>query len=623
MCGIAGVVAPEESVNEFLLKAQRIQQHRGPDAQGTCQHQINQWRVGLGHQRLSIIDLTETGNQPIASKDENSWIIYNGEVYNYKELRGELEKLGHHFKGQSDTEVVLAALEYWGPDEAFARFNGMWALAWLDRRNNRLVLSRDRVGIKPLHFCLENGWFYFASELKTILEMAEHKFSLNYQVVGEYLVQSLIEASTATFFEGIQKIPAASYGVVDLSAEVLKLELKTYWDLKEEQFATTSESTLIEQIRELFIDAVRLRLRSDVPVGVLLSGGIDSSSVASVMQRILGKDADLKILSAVSKDSRYDESLFIDIMSQYLNCQVRKVVLDFQPDEAFDYLEQVCWFNDEPIGSFSNVAHYLLMQKAKELGVTVILSGQGADELLCGYKKYLGFYVQALLHQGNYYKASEVLCSFWRQGTILNQFTIAEAKRYLPRYFQDTELDIRGSNLKHFVPRFVGLSPGMTVQKRQILDLETYSVPALVHYEDRMSMAWAREIRVPFLDYRLIEALIHLPPEIKLRNGWTKYIFRKAMEPYLPKQITWRKDKQGFVNPQSEWLKNELKAGVLAYFSEDSLMFKKQLVDRKNLLAKYKAYCQQEAGKGRIWFRDIFNCLSLEIWLRKFDSYIL
>jgi asparagine synthase (glutamine-hydrolysing) len=623
MCGITGVVSPQNGVNQLLLQAQKWQQHRGPDAQGTCEHQIHQWTIGLGHQRLSILDLTEAGNQPMASQDRNSWIVYNGEVYNYQELRWELETLGHSFQGQSDTEVVLAALEHWGPDEAFRRFNGMWALAWLDRRNNRLLLSRDRVGIKPLHFCLENDCLYFASEVKTILEIAGHKFNLNYQIVGEYLVQSLLETSTQTFFEGIEKIPAASYGVVDLSAESLNLELKSYWDLTNEQGFEASENTLVELVRELFIDAVHLRLRSDVPVGVLLSGGIDSSAIAAVMQKILGKETDLKLLSAVSRDERYDESLFIDCMSKHLSSPVRKVVLDFQPEQAFAYLEQVCWFNDQPVGSFSNVAHYLLMEQAKEMGVTVILSGQGADELLCGYKKYLGFYIQSLIHQGNFYKATDVLYSFWRQGTILKQFSLAEAKRYLPNYIQKTELDVRGSNLQRFAPRRLGLPPGMTLQQRQILDVKAYSVPALVHYEDRMSMAWAREIRVPFLDYRLIETLISVSPEMKLRRGWTKYIFRKAMEPYLPAEIAWRKDKQGFVNPQSEWLKNELKLGVLKYFRENSLIFKKQLVNRNNLLEKYQSYCQQKPGQGRIWFKDIFNCLALEIWLRKFEQYIL
>lgn len=622
MCGITGVISYEENIRDLLLKAQRIQQHRGPDAYGICQHQINQWQVGLGHQRLSILDLTEAGSQPMTSKDGNSWIVYNGEVYNYREIRCELENLGHHFRGESDTEVVLAALEQWGVNEALARFNGMWAFAWLDGRNNRLVLSRDRVGVKPLYFFLQDDSLYFASEIKTIIEITGRKFSLNHQIIGEYLIQSLLETSNETFFEGIEKIPAASYGVIDLSTEVLRMDIKSYWNLGTQKVVNISEDNLVEQVREIFIDAVRLRLRSDVPVGVLLSGGVDSSSIAAVMQSILGKDAQLNLLSAVSRDSRYDESPFIDIMSNHLGCKTHKIVLDFKPEEAFDYLEQVCWFNDEPVGSFSNVAHYLLMKQAKDLGITVILSGQGADELLCGYQKYLGFYIQALARCSQHLKAVEVLWSFWQRGTILKQFSLSEAKRYLPRYLRGAELDIRGANLKNFVPKILGLASEMTVQQRQRLDIENFSVPALVHYEDRMSMAWSREMRVPFLDYRLIEALIPVSMEMKLKNGWTKYIFRKAMQPYLPKQIVWRKDKKGFVNPQSEWLKKELKEGVLDYFAEDSLIFKNKLVERKNLLAKYQAYCQQEASQGTVWYKDIFNPLALEIWLRKFERYI-
>ncbi|NER94662.1 MAG: asparagine synthase (glutamine-hydrolyzing) [Symploca sp. SIO1B1] len=623
MCGIIGIISDKTKANELLFKAQEVQSHRGPDAQNTCQQKINQWHVALGHQRLSILDLTAAGSQPMASRDGKSWIVYNGEVYNYQEIRKELEKLGYQFRGQSDTEVVLAALEYWGIEKALTRFNGMWAFAWLDGRSNRLIFSRDRVGIKPLYFFLENDCLYFASEVKTILEMTGRKFGLNYQVLGEYLIQSLQESSNETFFAGIQKLPAASYGVVDLSAEVLRIELNSYWNLPAQDFFELSEAQLIEQVRETFIDAVRLRLRSDVPVGVLLSGGVDSSSIATVMQKILGKDAQLNLLAAVSKDARYDESPFIDIISKHLGCPTYKVVLDFQPEQAFDYLEQVCWYNDEPVGSFANVAHYLLMKQARSLGITVILSGQGADELLCGYKKYLGFYIQSLVRCRQYLKAVEVLWSFWRQGTILSQFSWGEAKRYLPRYLQGAELDIRGSNLKEFAPPLVGLGSEMTVQQRQYLDVQRFSVPSLLHYEDRMSMAYSREIRVPFLDYRLIESLIPIPIDMKMNKGWTKYIFRKSMEPYLPTQITWRKDKQGFVNPQGEWLKKDLKREVINYFGEDSLIFTKGLVNRHNLLLKYEAYCQQKAKQGGIWLKEIFNPLALEIWLRKFDTYIL
>ncbi len=622
MCGIAGIVSSNQDVSQQLLKAQTIQQHRGPDAYGSCQHQIYQWNIGLAHQRLAILDLTDAGKQPMYSETGDGWIVYNGEIYNYLEIRDELKKLGHQFRGESDTEVVIASLEQWGIEEALSKFNGMWAFAWVDRKQQRLILSRDRLGIKPLYFCLAGDDLYFASEIKTILELSPTKFNLNYQIIGEYLIQSLLETSNETFFQGIEQVPPASYAVVDLNADFIHLEFKSYWTLANQQAKKISESNLIDKIQELFFDAVRLRLRSDVPVGVLLSGGVDSSSIAAAMQKILGTDANLNLLSAVSQDPKYDESPFIDVMAKHLNLHVQKVELNLEATNAFNYLEQVCWFNDEPVGSFSTVAHYLLMQKARELGITVILSGQGGDELLCGYKKYIGFYLQNLLRQGKFLNAAQVISSFAKQGSILNQFNLGEAKRYLPSYLKGQDLDIRGEVLRNFFLQEIGLSPGMTVEQRQVVDVQKLSVPALLHYEDRMSMAWAREIRVPFLDYRLVELLVSLPTQLKLQQGWTKFIFRQAMEPYLPKDIVWRKDKQGFVNPQSEWLKHELKPGVLNYFGEESLIVNKGMIDRNNLLAKYELFCQQGKQGGNIWFKEIFNPLCLEIWLRKFANYI-
>jgi asparagine synthase (glutamine-hydrolysing) len=309
-------------------------------------------------------------------------------------------------------------------------------------------------------------------------------------------------------------------------------------------------------------------------------------------------------------------------MAEYLGCGVDKVVLDLRPDRAFALLEQVCWFNDEPIGSFSNVAHYLLMKHARERNITVILSGQGADELLCGYKKYVGFYLYQLLREGRIAKALQVCTDFLRRGTILNQFTMGEAKRYLPAFLRPGENDIRGSKLKDISISAAGMQDCGSLMDRQHLDVERYSVPVLVHYEDRMSMAWSREIRVPFLDYRLVEKLVPLEVEQKISHGWTKYIFRKSMETMLPREIAWRKDKQGFVNPQSEWLKNDLKDGVFGYFAPDSLMSKFGLVNVHELQKKYAIYCRQKPRRGIISFKDIFNPLALEIWLQKYESYI-
>jgi asparagine synthase (glutamine-hydrolysing) len=624
MCGISGTVLVGkelQSVQDILLKAQRVQQHRGPDSQEIKCLNINQWTIGLGHQRLSILDLTDDGIQPMLSNSGRSWIVFNGEIYNYLEIAEELREEGYFFKSSSDTEVLITALEHWGIERALSKFNGMWSFAWLDLSNNSLVLCRDRLGIKPLHFFYANGSLYFASEIKTLLSMVECKFPLNYQVVGEYLLQSLLNVSNHTFFEGIEKIPPAHYAIVNLNAELLELKYKSYWQLSNRSTEFSSEESLVENIRELFFDAVRLRLRSDVPIGILLSGGLDSSSIATATQTILGSNNQLNLLGSVSNDSRYDESHFMDTMGTYLNNPVNKVTLDLEPELAFNYLDKVCWFNDEPVGSFSNVAHYLLMEKAQELGVTVILSGQGADELLCGYKKYLGFYLQELVRSGKYLQASNVLLSFWSRKTILSQFSLAEAQRYLPKILRPGKIDIRGDRLQNFTPIFLGLAPGSSVLERQSLDIQQFSVPALLHYEDRMSMAWAKEIRVPFLDYRLVESMMSVPAEMKLREGWTKYIFRKAMEPYLPAEIAWRKDKQGFVNPQSQWLKKELKDKVLEFFQEESSIFRKGIINRSKLLQQYDLFCQN--NNGTVHYRDIFNPLALEVWLRKFEDYII
>jgi asparagine synthase (glutamine-hydrolysing) len=628
MCGIAGIVTHNCDVAPALDRAQRVQHHRGPDAQGYCQHQVADWQVALGHQRLAILDLTAGGNQPMASGDGNYWIIYNGEVYNYQEIRSELENLGHNFRSTSDTEVVLIAIQRWGPREALRKFNGMWALALLDQRTRRLILSRDRFGVKPLYYFFANNELYFASEIKTILEMSGEKFPLNYPVIGQYIQQCLLDTGNETFFEGIYKIPPGSYAEIDLSDANLILNFQSYWDLSTQETSVISEDSLVNKIRDLFCDSVRLRLRSDVPLGVLLSGGVDSSSIASIMQELLGRNVELNLLSAVSEDERFcqdlcfNESPFIEIMGHYLQQPVHKVIIDFKPEQAFSYLEEVCWLNDEPVGSFANVAQYLLMKRARDLGVTVVLSGQGADELLCGYMKYLGFYVQALVRQGKYLKALKLLAGFWRQGTILNQVTFAEAKRYLPPYLKAKGLEIKGDRLSGFSPLFLGMAKGMNLPERQAKDIKCFSIPVLTHYEDRMSMAWSREIRNPFLDYRLVQELVALPPEMKLRNGWTKYIFRRAMEPFLPREIVWRKDKQGFVNPQSEWLKKDLKQDVLFYFGQDSMMFHHRLINRSKLLKNFAIYCRQPVGQGTVSFKDIFNPIALEIWLRRFDRYI-
>jgi asparagine synthase (glutamine-hydrolysing) len=622
MCGIAGILSTEldRPLDASLTEMVRVQAHRGPNGQGSWVGQVGPVHVALGSVRLAIQDLSDAGSQPLAAPSGRQVLVYNGEVYNYLELRRELEGCGIAFHSRCDTEVVLHALRVWG-ERAFQRFNGMWGLAWLDQDAGQLLLSRDRLGIKPLYWHRSHGRLFFASEIKSILVASDRRFSVNEVAVARYLLQSQIDAQEQTFFRGIDALPPGTCARFDLrSAASLTPSLHRYWSPPPDRLNGTPPS--LDAVRETFIDSVRLRLRSDVPVGVLLSGGLDSSAIAAATQLATGRSADLHLLSIVSDDTRYNEGPFIDRMAGHLGDAAHTSRVRITPQETFGLLDRVTWHNDEPVGSLSNVAHYLLMQRARELGVTVILSGQGADELLCGYLKYWGFYVQSLCRDRRWLTALRVLGQLSRRGTALPQFRVDDAKRYLPKLLRPAAIDVRGPRLNRVDSLLdIGLGPAGVVE-RQVADLCRFSVPALLHWEDRMSMAAAREIRVPYLDYRLVEMLLPLDPQWKLRHGWSKWVFRKAMEPHLPREITWRKDKQGFVIPQREWFKTVLRPPVTALLKGDLLTAGCGLVDRAALQRRYAAFCAQPPDGGSISFNDVFNPIALEVWMRRFESYL-
>jgi asparagine synthase (glutamine-hydrolysing) len=625
MCGIAVIVTgePREGLQFQVDAMVAAQRHRGPDDEGTWSGRVGNLSVGVGHARLAILDLTEAGHQPMFLPDRSHGLVFNGEIYNYQELAAELKAEGVPLLTRTDTEVMLWALARWG-EVAFARFNGMWAAAWLDFTRGRVLLSRDRFGIKPLYVYNAGGVFYFASEIKAILAGCRERFEIDRQVAARYLSQGLLDAQPETFFRGIKSLGAGENLILEADGGgALRTSARSFWSLPPAE-STASVEERIEQVRETFLDAVRIRLRSDVPVGVLLSGGVDSSSIAGAMHSLLGPHADLHAISATSGRVDYDERPFIEQVARHLDCPVHYVMLDQQPLEWFALLDEVLYHNDEPIPGFATVAHYLLMKEARARGITVVLSGQGADEILCGYLKYLGFYLGDLAAGGHVLAALSTLLGFAGRGTVLNQFQLSEAKRYLPSALRPREIDVFGPALADLDYRLdTGLGSEHLVG-RQRQDLYRFSVPALVHYEDRSSMAWAREIRLPFLDYRLVGLLLPMAPEMKLREGWTKWVIRKAMEPYLPPSITWRKDKQHFLNPQSEWLKHELRSTVEDLLDGELLTERYGLIRRKGLQQRYAEYCRQRAGKGVLSFKDIFRPIALELWARRFaDSLAL
>src|SRR5688572_1816411 len=384
MCGVAGFVGHSErerssTIVEHMLQ---VQTHRGPDSTGVWCGIVGGTDVGLGLSRLKILDLSDAANQPMVSRDGRYVLVYNGEVYNYLELRDELTDAGAFFSTQGDTEVVLQALIRWG-SEAFSRFNGMWALALLDVVAGEMTLSRDRFGIKPLYTYKDERGYYFGSEIKSILAVSRRRFQVTADVASAFLMQNLLSTSNATFFDGIEEFPRGSWTVASIDdCRRGRVTTRRHWSLVASCATESNEATLVDAVRTTFLDAVKLRLRSDVPVGVLLSGGTDSSAIAAALHHLAPERSDIKLISAIGVDGP-DEQPFIDAVAGHLNRRVEKVPLNYSPSAAFELVGHVSWFNDQPVGNFSAVAHYLLMNRAKELGVTVVLSGQGADEILC------------------------------------------------------------------------------------------------------------------------------------------------------------------------------------------------------------------------------------------------
>ncbi|HTU65162.1 MAG TPA: asparagine synthase (glutamine-hydrolyzing) [Steroidobacteraceae bacterium] len=630
MCGVFGLwhakgAAPAPGLYDSAF---RVQAHRGPDGSGRESFEFPETTLTLAHQRLSIIDLSDAGLQPMHSADGQGRISFNGELYNYLELRAELEQEGATFTSRTDTEVLLTALHRWGHARALSRFNWMGAFAWLDLRNRRLVLACDAGSEKPLYYYVDSARLAFASEIKTVLTLAERKFTLNRDTVAQFLYQGLVDGSTATFFAGIERLEAGTYLEIDLDGPIrVPAPVRFPTPAYPGDVSALTLPRFVDELRELFIDAVKVRLRSDVPVGVLLSGGVDSSSIAAVAHRITGAGVAPKLLSATSDDARFDESEHIEAMERHLGQRAERITLRPSPTRMIEEVSELNWYNDAPVAGLSALAHFRLMERAKQLGLTVILSGQGADEILLGYRKFLGFYLQSLVRQGRPFKALHALGGFALNRSIVTQFDLSDAKRYVPflRWFSakvvEDESATEGAWIRGWQSAALGLGAG-SLADRQLLDIRRFSVPGLCHYEDRMSMAMSREIRLPFLDSRLIDLLLRAPDDYKLRHGWTKYCFRKAMEPYLPREIAWRKDKKGFSNPEGEWLKHELREQVLAAFSADSLLAKKGIVDSAAMLRRYAAYARQPVKGGTIWYREILAPLSLELWMRRFAEWI-
>ncbi|MSQ61115.1 MAG: asparagine synthase (glutamine-hydrolyzing) [Dehalococcoidia bacterium] len=564
MCGIAGIVhfdgrSPSSETVEGMI---RLLAHRGPDGERT-------WscpEAALGHARLRIIDLSPASDQPFLSEDGKTALVYNGEVYNYRELRTELASRGHVFRTAGDTEVVLRAYEEWGIN-CPAHLNGMFAIAIWDGRKRQIFLSRDRFGEKPLFYWTDGRRLIFASEIKSILADKDVGRQPDPANLRRYLSTGDMDIGESTFIAGIAAVPA-SHSLI-WSPDGTRRRAR-YWSPRRpghNDGAASGSSHRTEQFRELLEDAVRLRLRSDVNVGTSLSGGLDSSSIIGMVRNLSESEAvPRRTFSARFRDHKFDEGEYIAAATASVPAYAHETWID--ADGFLQALPALQWAQEAPFGGTSVYAQWEVMRLAKEHDTIVLLDGQGADELLGGYTTAYGMYWSHLLYRGQLVRLGREVAAYSRRYGFSSvtalyglYYSIPERLRaaLAERYYRATA--IMSPDLRH-AHRPSGRSPGLPgLQRLHGLlsqQLMTTSLPELLRYADRNSMAFSREVRLPFLDHRLVEFVLGLPAEDLIGGAVTKKILRRAMRGLVPDKILDRRDKVGFAPPQERWLRGPL-----------------------------------------------------------------
>ena len=550
MCGISGIVNKAGgTVDEARIrKITDIVAHRGPDNAGY--HFSG--ALALGHRRLSIIDLDARGHQPMCYEGRY-WIAYNGEVYNYLEIRRELEQLGAFFRTATDTEVIVAAYAQWGVG-CLKRFNGMWAFAIHDTRENIVFLARDRFGVKPLYYSDGPAEFVFGSEIKQLVAL-QGRVVANQRVITEALLTYFDGHTSETFFAGVRTLPQAHFMVYHLATHSYSID--RYYELKPDtEFGRLGRADATAAFRSLLEDSVKLRLRADVTVGTCLSGGLDSSAMSGLAAREYHAAAGQKFtgIHAKSVERRSDESAMARIVADHLD--IRLTVVEPTTEDFVRTIDEVVYTQEEPFGSPSMFMGWHVFQEAKAQNCKVMLNGQGGDEVLLGYERYFAALLRTI-------SAGQFLREMWLQSRNSQLSFVGVLQFYL--YFTRPDLRIRRLKARSRLrPHVVETHDFEYVRRsaesfRDVTDLQTFEIstlqlPHLLRYEDRNSMRHSIETRLPFLDFRVVEAAIAMPADYKIHAGWTKHVLRKSIEDVLPSSVVWRKNKLGFEAPENTWL---------------------------------------------------------------------
>ncbi len=565
MCGIAGILSFSGKVeSEIIKKMINTLGHRGPDGEGIWINKEQQ--IGFGHRRLTIIDLTERGNQPMHYANGRYTITYNGEIYNYIELKESLKRCGYSFVSESDTEVLLAMYD-WKKEKCLDELDGMFAFAIWDEKEKKLFCARDRFGEKPFFYYHDKNFFAFASEMKALWSAGIDK-RISRKRVFEYLLYKTISnyhEPEKTFYENIIQLPPAHY--LYITPVTNKIEIKKYWDIDLSKKTQLSFQDACEAFKNLFFDSIRKRMRSDVPVGTSLSGGIDSSAIVCSLHSMF-PHLRLSTFSAIFPGFERDESTYVYIVRK--NTGFNGFEISPGVDDIISFFEKISYHQEEPFGSASIMIQYFVMNLAKRNGVKVLLDGQGADETLAGYYPTWEAYLSRLLLKNPllFKKEYRAFLNNPQLGWNLTLFKLVTKTLFYS--FQRRIGNIRRSFIASDNKFFNGIHPDLVHQFKGKSKNTNYRPPDLkkylyhltmknglydlLRYADRNSMANSIEVRLPFLSHKLVEFLFALPENYLIRNGWSKYIVRKSLNDILPVEIQWRKDKIGYEAPQTYWL---------------------------------------------------------------------
>jgi asparagine synthase (glutamine-hydrolysing) len=583
MCGIAGIWyingIPVEDGSSVKLMTDSIS-HRGPDGEG---HWFSSDKtLQLGHRRLAIIDLSDGGKQPMVS-GEKFVIVFNGEIYNYIELKQQLIDKGYRFKSESDTEVVLTAYQEWGT-ECVKYFDGMFAFALYDLAQKKLFCARDRFGEKPFYYSFFNGNFYFASEMKALWAAGVPR-DPNYSLFYNYFVHDLVENpldQTNTFFTNIFKLKSAHYFVYNGGPAI---DQKKYWELNVNSTRDITLSEASDKFMHLLESSVERRLRSDVPVGTSLSGGLDSSTIVAIIAKTLQNN---HTFSARFKDFKKDEGTYINLVRNKFSTKHHDVYVDVE--DFISELDKLIFHQEEPFQTGSIFAQYCVYRESRKHNIPVMMDGQGADELLGGYDKDFKFYLRELIQSR---KTSDVFIDQIKNNHYLNltpdikdglRHRFPNFYRNLSRFKRRVFVDLPHGITKEFHKQYQGkdLPFNDPNDLKAILkyELTNDGLEKLLKFADRNSMAHSVEVRLPFLNHELVEFVMSLKSELFLYQGWSKAILREGVKDILPAEVVRRKDKIGFEAPQGQWIKN-------SQLTEMKNDFKSKLINDKIITSDY------------------------------------